>query len=55
MSQNNVIDLKKPGPFVGDQIAEIIRQGSRKFLDQALAAEIEFFKCNYEELRDELC
>ena len=54
MSQNNVIDLKKPEPFVDDPITEIIRQGARKLLAQALEAEIELFINRYAELRDEL-
>ena len=54
MSQNNVIDLKKPEPFVDDSITEIIRQGARKLLAQALEAEIELFINQYADLRDEL-
>jgi transposase-like protein len=54
MSQNNVIELKKPEPFVDDPITEIIRQGARKLLAQALEAEIELFISQYAELRDEL-
>lgn len=54
MSQNNVIDLKKPEPFVDDPITEIIRQGARKLLAQALEAEIELFINRFAELRDEL-
>jgi transposase-like protein len=54
MSQNNVIELKKPEPFVDDPITEIIRQGARKLLAQALDAEIELFINQYADLRDEL-
>jgi putative transposase len=54
MSQNNVIELKKPEPFVDDPITEIIRQGTRKLLAQALEAEIELFINQYADLRDEL-
>ena len=54
MNQNNVFDLKKPEPFVDDPITEIIRQGARKLLAQALEAEIEHFISQYDELRDEL-
>ena len=43
MSKDNVIDLKKPEPFIDDQITTIIRQGARKLLAQALEAEIELF------------
>lgn len=54
MSQDNVIDLKKPEPFVDDQITAIIRQGARKLLAQALEAEIELFLAQYTDLKDEL-
>jgi transposase-like protein len=54
MSQDNVIDLKKPEPFVDDQITAIIRQGARKLLAQALEAEIELFMAQYADLKDEL-
>ena len=54
MSQNSVIDLKKPEPFVDDPITEIIRRGARKLLAQALEAEIELFINQYDDLRDEL-
>jgi putative transposase len=54
MSQNNVIELKKPEPFVDDPITEIIRQGARKLLAQALEAEIDLFINQYADLRDEL-
>ena len=54
MSQNNVIELKKPEPFVDDPITEIIRQGARKLLAQALEAEIELFINRFADLSDEL-
>ena len=54
MNQDNVIDLKKPEPFVDDQITDIIRQGARKLLAQALEAEIEFFIHQYTDLKDEI-
>lgn len=53
MNQDNVIDLKKPEPFINDQITAIIRQGARKLLAQALEAEIEFFINQYADLKDE--
>ena len=52
MNQDNVIDLKKPAPFVDDQITAIIRQGARKLLAQALEAEIELFTSQYADLKD---
>ena len=54
MSKDNVIDLKKPEPFINDQITAIIRQGARKLLAQALEAEIELFINQYADLKDEL-
>lgn len=44
MTNDNVISLKKPEPFVDDPITEILRNGARKLLAQALETE---FKCLY--------
>jgi len=54
MSQDNVIDLKKPEPFIDDPITAIIRRGARQLLAQALEVEIELFINQYAELKDEL-
>jgi len=54
MNQDNVIDLKKPEPFIDDQITAIIRQGARRLLAQALEAEIELFIAQYADLTDEM-
>ena len=43
MSKDNVIKLKKPDVFVDDPITDILRQGARKLLTQALETEIEVF------------
>ena len=43
MRNDNVFEIKKPEPFVDDQITQIIRQGARKLLAQALEVEIELF------------
>ncbi len=53
MSKDNLIDLKKPEPFVDDPITDILHQGARKLLAQALETEIEIFLNNYKELTDE--
>lgn len=53
MSKNNVIDLKKPEPFVDDPITDILRQGARKLLTAALEAEIENFLSQYKDIADE--
>ena len=52
MTQNNVIDLKKPESFVDDPITEILRNGARKLLVQALEVEIENFLSQYSNLYD---
>jgi transposase-like protein len=54
MSQNTVIELKKEEAFVDDPITELLRQGARKLLAQALEAEIDLFINQYSELADEL-
>lgn len=54
MSEDNVIKLKKPDAFVDDPLTEILRQGARKLLAQALEAEIEIFVHQYKDLVDEL-
>ena len=52
MSKDNVIEFKKPEPFVDDLITDILRTGARKLLAEALEAEIEGFLSQYRELRD---
>ena len=54
MSKNNVFELKKPEPIVADQLTDILRQGARKLLAQALEAEIEQFISQYVELKNDL-
>jgi len=53
MSNNSVTELKKPEPFIDDPITDILRQGARKLLRQALEAEVEFFLNQYIELKDD--
>ena len=52
MPQDNVIELKKPESFVEDPITEILRNGARKLLTEALEAEVESFLCQYKNLKD---
>jgi len=52
MSHNNVIDLKKPEPFIDDPITDILRSGARQLLAQALEAEIASFLTQYADLSD---
>ena len=54
MTNDNVISLKKPESFVDDPITEILRNGARKLLAQALETEIELFISQYKDLTDEL-
>ena len=53
MPKDNLIDLKKPEPFIDDPITDVLRQGARKLLAEALEAEIEGFLSQYAYLKDE--
>lgn len=53
MTQDNVIDLKKPESVINDPITEVLRNGARKLLAQALEAEIEVFINQYTDLKDD--
>ena len=52
MTKDNVIEFKKPEPFVDDPITDVLRTGARKLLIEALEAEIEGFLSQYRDLRD---
>jgi len=52
MSKDNVINFKKPEPFVDDPITDVLRTGARKLLTEALEAEIEGFLSQYRDLKD---
>ena len=52
MPQDNVIEFKKPESFVEDPITEVLRNGARKLLTEALEAEIESFLYQYKNLKD---
>ena len=41
MPKDNVVDFKKPEPFVDDPITAALRTGAEKLLAEALEAEIE--------------
>jgi transposase-like protein len=53
MSQNSVIDLKKPEPIVEDPLTDILKKGARQLLATALEAEISFFLNQYKEITDD--
>ena len=52
MTKDNVIEFKKPDPFVDDPITDVLRTVARKLLPEALEAEIEAFLSQYRDLRD---
>jgi putative transposase len=54
MSKDNVIAIKKPDTFVDDPITEILRQGARSLISQALEIELEIFMNQYKGLRDQM-
>ena len=43
MTKDNLIDLKKPEPFVDESITDILRQAARRQINAVLEAEIETF------------
>ena len=53
MGKDNVIALKKPDRFIDDPISDILRQGARRLLAEALEAEIESFISEYADLKDD--
>ena len=53
MPKDNVIELKKPEPFIDDPITDILRSGARKLLAEALETEIEIFLSQYADLKDD--
>ena len=53
MSKDNLIELKNPEPFIDDPITEILRNGAKKLLAEALEAEIAGFLSQYAYLKDD--
>ena len=49
MNENNVIRLAEPGTFV-DGLTDVLRNGARKLLTQAVEAEVADFLERYSEL-----
>jgi hypothetical protein len=41
MSKDNVVEINKPETFIEDPLSEILRQGARSLLAQALEVEIQ--------------
>ena len=52
MSKDSVIELKKPDVFINDPITELVRNGAREILANALEAEIAIFIQQYKDLVD---
>ncbi len=53
MKKDNLIELKNPEPFIDDPITEILRNGARELLAEALEAEIKGFLSQYADLKDD--
>ena len=53
MKKDNLIGLKNPEPFVDDPISEILRNGARELLAEALEVEIKGFLSQYSDLKDD--
>lgn len=51
MKRDNVIELKKPVTYVDDPLTEVIRNGARRLLAEALEVEVETVIESYTELR----
>ena len=52
MKKDNVIDFKKPEPFIDDPITELLRHGAHRLLTAALEAEIDVFLSQYKEMQN---
>ena len=53
MSKDNVVEINKPERFINDPISDILREGARSLLANALETEIDIFLNQYKDLRDE--
>lgn len=56
MKEDNVVEYRNPGVAmpVGDPLTEVLRQGARELLQQAVEAEVAEFVGRHRELKDEL-
>ncbi len=52
MKEDSVISLKKPEGNFNDHLTEILREGCRRILEEALEVEIEIFIGHYKDLKD---
>jgi transposase-like protein len=53
MEKDNVVDLEKPASGIDDPLTEVLREGARALLAQAVEAEVEDFLVRHAELRTE--
>jgi len=53
MKKDNVIEIKTPETFIDDPLTEILRQGARSLLTQALEMEIETVIDQYKDFKDQ--
>ncbi len=53
MTQDNLIELKKPDAFIDDPLTAIVRKGAKEILVKALEAEINSFLSQYSDLKDD--
>ena len=52
MDQSNVVALKKPGAGIEDPLTEVLREGARRLLAQAVEAEVAAFLAGYAQASD---
>ncbi len=53
MSKNKIIELKKPGEFGEDPLTELLRNGARQLISDAVEAELQELFKQYAELINE--
>lgn len=53
MSKNKIIELKKPGEFYEDPLTELLRNGARQLISDAVEAELQELLNQYAELKNE--
>ena len=51
MNQNNVIEFKKPGTEPRDLLTDLLRDGAKKLIQEAVEAELESFLADFREKR----
>ena len=54
MGKGSVVEFRKPADTVEDALTEVLREGARKLLAEAIEAEVEDFINQHSQLRDDL-